>query len=427
MRRISLIPYLSGCLIVLALASTQSLLAVPVNPDLVAQMRPLYTTAADPAGHVTSPGGVFDGVTQLTLNRSDGTFLCSGTLLSNGRELLTAAHCLTDDNGNLITNSVTASFQLASGNQTLNASTITVHPNWNGDFGIGNDLALITLDAFAPIDIPRHDIYRGSDEVGQVVTKVGYGRSGYGDDGDVLGAGTKRSGLNLYDAFGDVFDAVSGIDPLPGAQLAYDFDDGTSTHDAFGFFDATLGASGLDDLGLGNDEAMSAPGDSGGPTFIGDLVAGITSYGLRLSLRTGPPSARTSDVDNQLNSSFGEFAIDTRVSFFTNWIDNNMTAVPPPPPTLIDGDLDGDGFVGITDINLILASWNQGVTPGDLLMGDPTGDGFVGIEDLNLVLGNWNAGPPPSLNHLTGLVPEPGTVAILGVTLGFFSCRRRTR
>jgi hypothetical protein len=62
----------------------------------------------------------------------------------------------------------------------------------------------------------------------------------------------------------------------------------------------------------------------------------------------------------------------------------------------IDGDLDGDGFVGIADLNLVLGNWNQNVTPGDLLSGDPDGDGFVGIADLNVVLGNWNAGTPPA-------------------------------
>jgi lysozyme len=62
---------------------------------------------------------------------------------------------------------------------------------------------------------------------------------------------------------------------------------------------------------------------------------------------------------------------------------------------LLAGDLDGDGFVGISDLNVVLGNWNQNVTPGDLLSGDPNGDGFVGIDDLNVVLGNWNAGTPP--------------------------------
>ncbi|MEZ6190532.1 MAG: GH25 family lysozyme [Phycisphaerales bacterium] len=64
-------------------------------------------------------------------------------------------------------------------------------------------------------------------------------------------------------------------------------------------------------------------------------------------------------------------------------------------PNQLDGDLDDDGFVGIGDMNIVLANWNQNVTAGDWAAGDPSGDGFVGIEDLNVVLGNWNAGTPP--------------------------------
>jgi hypothetical protein len=76
------------------------------------------------------------------------------------------------------------------------------------------------------------------------------------------------------------------------------------------------------------------------------------------------------------------------------------------------GDLDGDGFVGIADLNIVLTGWNQSVTPGDLLAGDVNGDGFVGIVDLNLVLGTWNAAvPPPGGGGLA--VPEPGAAALL--------------
>lgn len=87
---------------------------------------------------------------------------------------------------------------------------------------------------------------------------------------------------------------------------------------------------------------------------------------------------------------------------------------------LISGDLNSDGFVGIEDLNLVLASWNQNVTEGDLLSGDPTGDGFVGIEDLNIVLANWNVGtPPPSL-----AIPEPATLVLVSYA-GMALLRRR--
>jgi hypothetical protein len=75
------------------------------------------------------------------------------------------------------------------------------------------------------------------------------------------------------------------------------------------------------------------------------------------------------------------------------------------------GDLDGDGFVGIADLNIILGSWNQFAPPANPAA-DPSGDGFIGIADLNIVLGNWNAGAPLPPG---GAVPEPATLAIMGL------------
>ncbi len=92
-----------------------------------------------------------------------------------------------------------------------------------------------------------------------------------------------------------------------------------------------------------------------------------------------------------------------------------------PFPAAIPGDLDGDGFVGINDLNLVLGNWNQNVPPGDPLA-DPSGDGFVGIEDLNLVLGNWNTGTPPGGSPNT--IPEPGSLALLGA--GYMTLMRRS-
>jgi PEP-CTERM motif len=76
----------------------------------------------------------------------------------------------------------------------------------------------------------------------------------------------------------------------------------------------------------------------------------------------------------------------------------------------LEGDLNGDGFVGIDDLNIVLGAWNQSVPPGNPLA-DPSGDGFVGIDDLNTVLGNWNAGTPPT----AAAVPEPATLALLAM------------
>jgi T5SS/PEP-CTERM-associated repeat protein len=87
--------------------------------------------------------------------------------------------------------------------------------------------------------------------------------------------------------------------------------------------------------------------------------------------------------------------------------------------TALAGDLDGDGFVGISDLNIVLGNWNQNVPPANPLA-DPSGDGFVGIDDLNTVLGNWNAGTPPGTS---ASIPEPGTMLLLA--LGGLALMRR--
>jgi len=91
----------------------------------------------------------------------------------------------------------------------------------------------------------------------------------------------------------------------------------------------------------------------------------------------------------------------------------------------IPGDLDGNGFVGIDDLNLVLANWNLNAPPSDTAA-DPSGDQFVGIDDLNIVLANWNAGTPPgaSVDHPT--VPEPATMTLclFGAAATLRPCRR---
>jgi len=112
-------------------------------------------------------------------------------------------------------------------------------------------------------------------------------------------------------------------DFVPGSVLQYDFDNGKSQNDAFGFFFDNPG------LGLGQPEVNSAPGDSGGPTLTSGVITGITSYGVRLQTIFGS----TSDVDGELNSSFGEFGGDTRVSKYASFIDGITGGVTPPPDT----------------------------------------------------------------------------------------------
>ena len=64
-------------------------------------------------------------------------------------------------------------------------------------------------------------------------------------------------------------------------------------------------------------------------------------------------------------------------------------AAPPVP-----GDLDNDGFVGSSDLDIVRANWGWTVTPGSLFDGDATGDGKVDSDDLNIVRANWGQAAP---------------------------------
>ena len=78
---------------------------------------------------------------------------------------------------------------------------------------------------------------------------------------------------------------------------------------------------------------------------------------------------------------------------------------------VITGDLDGDGYVGLTDLDIILSNWNLTVPPGDI-RADTSGNGHVGLQDLDTVLLNWNTGTPPSD---ASVIPEPTSAILMGL------------
>ena len=83
----------------------------------------------------------------------------------------------------------------------------------------------------------------------------------------------------------------------------------------------------------------------------------------------------------------------------------------------IEGDLNGDGFVGSADLDLVRANWGLSVT--GKINGDATGDGVVNSADLDVVRGNWGQGAPVA-------VPEPSTLLLLaGLILLGATLRRK--
>lgn len=75
-------------------------------------------------------------------------------------------------------------------------------------------------------------------------------------------------------------------------------------------------------------------------------------------------------------------------------------------PSVLPGDLNDDGWVGQTDLDIVLGEW--GNFPDDP-RADPSGDRAVKREDLDIVLSNWGMGIPPPAP-----IPEPATLSLLG-------------
>lgn len=262
-------------------------------------------------------GGDLDGVVRLR----DGVELFSGTLLADGRHVLTAAHGL---RGGALPR---VEFAVPSGILAVPVTAAFVHPLFdpaNGNF----DLAIVTLAEPAPLAANRHEIYRGSDEVGQTAILAGWGLGGTGATGATGVAATSAPGVaeNHFDAtVGALTDWAAGAlawSPAANALLLADFDDGTAAHDAAGRL------LGLADTGLGAAEGLIASGDSGGPALLNGQIAGVAAYVFSLEQGLTVPDA--DGVDN--NSSFGEFGAWTRVSVFGQWVDSTARADLPGAP-----------------------------------------------------------------------------------------------
>lgn len=286
-------------------------------------------------------GTGYDGVVSVSTGSGVGT----GTLLFGGRAVLTAAHLFDRrTKASEVSVSVYAESTVgADGRGTpldISASAFEVHPLYD-PANINYDLAIIWLAQAAPVDAPRYQLYRDSNEVSDTLDfdLVGFGQPGTGETG-VSEADSEILRQIASNTFEDDFSLVTqtmsawlGWDPLVGSLLVADFDYANaldpSAYDAFGrlFYQ-------YDPLGLGDDEGLITPGDSGGPAFVNPSysgapqVAGIASYGMNLYRNFTQPDISPDTLD----SSYGELAAWTRVSYHQQWIDETLQSLYPDAP-----------------------------------------------------------------------------------------------
>jgi hypothetical protein len=257
---------------------TKSISSLPLNS----------TISSNPLTKVASNSAFYNQNFKISIQGTQNTY-GSGVLLAGGKYVLTAAHLFINNpsTGNI-------SISNAAGQSISGVSEVIIHPAWeNNALGYNHDLALIKLSQ--PLaSTMGYELYRAKTEIGQTFTRLGFSGS------DLM------QGKNTYDAFSDQINAQFGSHIEANTQLLYDYDDGTSQHDAIGKL------VGISNLGLGAEEAMSQSGFSGGATFIDGKIAGIGSFILRSDV---------SDVNSIVDSSVGELGSDARISTAADWID----------------------------------------------------------------------------------------------------------
>ncbi|MCC6679773.1 MAG: PEP-CTERM sorting domain-containing protein [Phycisphaeraceae bacterium] len=93
------------------------------------------------------------------------------------------------------------------------------------------------------------------------------------------------------------------------------------------------------------------------------------------------------------------------------------------------GDANGDGLVNLSDLQILGDNWQS--TTATWAQADFTGDGIVNLADLQILGDNWGfgAGPDVSFDEALAdvLIPEPASLALLGISVVTLLRRRMVR
>ena len=337
-----------------------------------------YEAYSTVVGH-TSTGTIASGGNPIYLGTADryrGTVglrmvyeggqatVCSGSLLSDRRSILTAGHCVSDGAGTANPLSTTVFFYDGNGTDpsvyaagaagvtTRQVGAYHVNSGYTGNVVDQNDIAVLTMTDLAPAFANSYELFT-DDLTGRGFNVAGYGlRSTTGGalgttneaGQNTAGTGRLRQGDNRYDYrlgdadfggfFGRCTPEVNACQPGTNfygtnAQVDYvwitDFDNPNGQNDGACGFALLAGVAESPKFcsgSVGATEVMTAGGDSGGPQFVNGRIASVTSFGSTRGGRDFRPG-------NQ--SSWGELGGYVPVSIHTDFIANAMLAAVPEP------------------------------------------------------------------------------------------------
>ncbi len=136
-------------------------------------------------------------------------------------------------------------------------------------------------------------------------------------------------------------------------------------------------------------------------TATGDIDISIIGTTLDLSSLGAMAAGSYTIIESTSGIVSGSFERVTGIGLYDDLVDvqyNPHSVTITLNRDFVPGDLNADGFVGLDDLDIILAHWNQTVPVADLTSGDYSCDGYVGLNDLDAVLQNWNASIPAASN-----------------------------
>ena len=211
---------------------------------------------------------------------------------------------------------------------------------------------------------------------------------------------------------------LSQLGGILGPELAL------GTTQITGDYNATAGTIDIELAGLIQGTGYNAV-DVLGSLTLGDVTLDVSvpdaailqtnqQYDI-LSIAGTRSGAFTGLDEGAVVGSFGHY--DLLITYLAG--DGNDVALTVKPT--LDGDFNGDGYVGLDDLQPILDNWNQNVPPADPIA-DANGDGYIGLDDLQPILDNWNAGTAPPVN---ANIPEPAAISCM--LLGSLTLLRREK